>query len=62
MVNNTALKIIRHSLCKTVYSFLFIQICKCCKLDLIFRDSEEDNFYSVQDLNTVHYVFKTHIQ
>ena len=48
-------------MCRTVYSFLFIQVCKCCKLDLVYKDIEERDFYCIQDTNTVHYVTRANI-
>jgi len=56
VVNCRELHIVRYSLCRTVYSFLFIQVCKCCKVDLIYRDTVDNDFFCVQDGNTVHYV------
>jgi hypothetical protein len=61
VVNIKELHIVRYSLCRTVYSFLFTQICRACKVDLVHRSSSNDLF-CVQDLNTVHYVTKVLIE
>lgn len=58
IVNSRELNIVRYSLCRKVYSFFFLQVYRCSKVDLVYQDNEDNIFYCVQDFNTVHFVVK----